>query len=51
MTFLENALDQPLSKLHGFVWPYKNETNTSVDDMETIRLAKYILSAFHANCV
>ncbi|CEG84425.1 hypothetical protein RMATCC62417_18228 [Rhizopus microsporus] len=51
MTFLENALDQPLPKLLDFVWPYKYETNTPVDDIEAIRLVKYILSAFHANCV
>ncbi|KAG1173322.1 hypothetical protein G6F70_005267 [Rhizopus microsporus] len=51
MTFLENTLDQPLPRLLDFVWSYNYETNTPVDDIEAIRLTKYTLSDFHANCM
>ncbi|KAG1514262.1 hypothetical protein G6F47_011917 [Rhizopus delemar] len=51
MKFLENALDQPLSKLLDYIWSYNCDTNTPVEDIEAIRLAKYILSDFHANCM
>ncbi|KAI9491536.1 hypothetical protein BDB00DRAFT_751783, partial [Zychaea mexicana] len=49
--FLENALDQSLPSLLGFIWSHKWNNNTPADDIEVVKMAKYVLSVFRANCV